>query len=125
MVGIPTPHGATVHNGQSLSGQGPTPSSCELAAELCPVGPHWPRTHPARCSVSTTTGTSGQSRRLSPARCAGECGLGQVCVRRLLLALVQLMAQSRHAPPALLTIAVQCSRMWLWAQPANVAGDAR
>jgi hypothetical protein len=125
MVEIQTPHVATVHNGQSSSGPGSTRSWWELAAELRPVGPHWPRTHPARCSVSTTTDTTGQPPKLSPARGADECGLCQACVRRLPLTLVQLMAQSRHARPGLFVTAVTCSRMWLRAHPANAARDAR
>jgi hypothetical protein len=125
MLGIQTPRVATVHNGQSRPGPGSTPSSWELAAELRPVGPHWPRAYPARCSVSTTTEPTGQSIKLSPARCAGECGLCEACVRRLPLALVQLMAQSRHVLPGLFATAVKCSRMWLRAHPANAAGDAR
>ena len=107
MVGIQTPPVATVHNRQSS------------------VGPHWPRAYPAGCSVRTTADIPGQSTRLRPARCADDCGLCEACVRRLPLALVQLMAQSRLARPGLFATAVTCSRMWLRAHPANVAGDAR
>ena len=128
MLGIQTPPVATVHNGYSSSGPpgpGSTPGSWEPAPELRPVGPHGPRAHPARCSVSTTTDTTGPSTELSPVRCAGECGLCQACIRRLPLALVQLMAPSRHARPGLFATPVTCSRMWLWAHPANAAGDDR
>ena len=125
MLGIQTPSVATVHNGQSLSGPGSTPSSWELATELRAVGPHSPRAHPATCSVSTTTDTTGQPPKLNAARCADDCGLCEACVRRLPLALVQLMAPSRHALPGLFATAVCCSRMWLRAHPAKAAGDAR
>lgn len=50
------------------------------------------------------------------APCAGVCGLCQACIRRLPVAMVQLMAQSRDTAPALFDTAVTCAGMWLRAR---------
>ena len=62
-------------------------------------------------------------------RCVGDCALCSACVRRLPVAMVTLMAQSRDAVPTVFATAVTCSRMWLRVHPLVVnaagGGDAR
>ena len=72
-------------------------------------------------NTSMATVHNGQSPAGSPgvglsARCAGVCGLCQACIRRLPVAMVQLMAQSRETSPALFDTAVKCAGMWLRAR---------
>ena len=51
------------------------------------------------------------------ALCTGDCGLCTACVRRLPVALVELMAKSRDAVPVVFETAVRCAGMWLRANP--------
>ncbi len=72
-------------------------------------------------NTSMATVHNGQSPAASPdvglsAPCAGVCGLCEACIRRLPVAMVQLMAQSRETAPALFDTAVTCAGMWLRAR---------
>ena len=62
-------------------------------------------------------------------RCVGDCASCSACVRRLPVAMVTLMAQSRDAVPTVFATAVTCSQMWLRAHPLVICpaggGDAR
>lgn len=67
----------------------------------------------------TDTGTARKGGETDVTPCRGDCGACRDCITRLPTTLVELMATSKDAVPAVFDTAVKCAGMWLRANPQS------